>query len=314
MAGILKRMMARPARTPLPPPPTPPAAFADRWYAADGLRLYARDYAASDGEARVPVVCLHGLTRNSRDFEDLAPWIAGHGRRVLALDIRGRGRSARDPEPMRYNPVVYASDVVALLQRLGVSRAVFIGTSMGGLITMALAGSRPDLIEASVINDVGVRISPAGLTRITAAVSAAHHHVGSWEEAAAFARGGNGAAFPHYTEEDWLAFARRLFEPDGHGKLKLSYDPAIAEPITAAAASGLPAPDLSPWFLALTSGRPCLLIRGQLSDVLDQGTVDEMRLLAPATAVVEVKGVGHAPTLSEPAALHAIGALLDAVG
>lgn len=288
--------------------------WVDRWWSVDGLRLHARDYAGGEGDAKLPVVCLHGLTRNARDFEDLAPWIAARGRRVLALDVRGRGLSAYDTEPMRYNPAVYASDVAALLERLGIARAVFVGTSMGGLITMALAASRPDLIEAAVLNDVGVRIAPDGLARISEAVSKVHHHVADWDEAAAFARAGNGLAFPHYTHADWLAFARRLFEPDGHGRLKLSYDPAIAEPIKAAAASGLPPPDLAPLFLALATGRRCLLIHGALSDVLDEGTVEEMRLLAPAVDYVRIEGVGHAPTLMEPKARDAISALLDAAG
>lgn len=286
----------------------------DRWWSVDGLRLHACDYAGSEGDAKLPVVCLHGLTRNARDFEELAPWIAAKGRRVLALDMRGRGRSAHDLEPMGYNPAVYAGDVAALLERLGIARAVFVGTSMGGLITMALAASRPDLIEAAVLNDVGVRIASDGLARISEAVAKVHHHVADWDEAAAFARAGNALAFPNYTQRDWLAFARRLFEPDGHGRLKLSYDPAIAEPIKAAAASGLPAPDLAPLFLALATGRRCLLVHGALSDVLDEGTVEEMRLLAPAMDYARIEGIGHAPTLMEPAALQAIDALLETVG
>src|SRR5687768_17911503 len=97
----------------------------------DGLRLYARDYPAASGPARCPVICIHGLTRNSADFEDVAPWIAAQGRRVIAVDIRGRGRSARDPDPARYHPKVYCADVLRLMDAAGISRAVFIGTSMG---------------------------------------------------------------------------------------------------------------------------------------------------------------------------------------
>src|SRR3569623_1500264 len=107
-------------------------SWADRFWAApgpEGLRLHARDYAGASGPARTPVVCLHGLTRTARDFEDLAPHVAAQGRRMLALDVRGRGRSAWDPEPMRYTPAVYAGDALALLDALGIGRAVFIGTS-----------------------------------------------------------------------------------------------------------------------------------------------------------------------------------------
>lgn len=98
----------------------------------DGLRLYARDYPAASGPARLPVICIHGLTRNSADFEDVAPWIAAQGRRVIAVDVRGRGSSEYDSQPDRYTPMVYANDVVKLAHDLGIERAVFIGTSMGG--------------------------------------------------------------------------------------------------------------------------------------------------------------------------------------
>jgi pimeloyl-ACP methyl ester carboxylesterase len=309
MPNFLNRMMGR-RRTPtLAPPP-----FADRWWHVDGLRLHARDYGGGEGEAKLPVVCLHGLTRNARDFEELAPWIAARGRRVLALDVRGRGRSDWDPEPHRYHPGVYAGDVIALLQHAGVSRAVFVGTSMGGLIMMTLAAMRPDLIAGAVLNDVGVRIAEGGMVRIVAAVSASHPHVPSWEEAAAFAKAANRLAFPDYGDADWMAFARRLFEPDGHGKLRQAYDPAIAEPIKAAVATGAPAPDLAPFFLGLVAGRPALLVHGALSDVLDRRTVEEMRLLAPAMDYAEVPGVGHAPMLTEAPALQAIARLLDRAG
>ncbi len=101
--------------------------YADRtWTSVDGLQLYARDYAGLDGPAKLPVVCIHGLTRNSRDFEDVAPWIAARGRRVLAVDVRGRGRSDRDPNPANYQPAVYAADMVGLMMQAGIGRAVFV--------------------------------------------------------------------------------------------------------------------------------------------------------------------------------------------
>src|SRR5260221_148412 len=122
------------------------------WRGTGGLALYARDYAGSGGPARCPVVCIHGLTRNSADFEEVAPWVAAQGRRVIAVDIRGRGRSERDPDPKRYNPAVYAADVLALLDAAGISRAVFIGTSMGGIITMDVPMKRLKAIAAAVLN------------------------------------------------------------------------------------------------------------------------------------------------------------------
>lgn len=316
MVGLLKRLRPKAAPpAPAPAPATPVAearaAYADRWWTVDGLKLHARDYGGGDGEARVPVICIHGLTRNAADFEDLAPWIAAKGRRVLAVDVRGRGRSAWDPDPYRYHPGTYAGDVIELMQKLAIGRAVFIGTSMGGLTAMVLASLRPDMIEASVLNDVGLRVATAGLERITAMVGHTHS-VQTWDEAAAIAKTLNLDAFPDNTEADWLAFAHRQFQSDGHGRLRPAYDPAISKPILAGA--NLPTPDMTPWFLALATGRPTLLIHGERSDVLDRATVNEMELLAPGMTYAQVKGVGHAPTLSEPAARAALAKFLAEVG
>ncbi|MDP2763239.1 MAG: alpha/beta fold hydrolase, partial [Brevundimonas sp.] len=143
--------------------------FAERrWSSSDGLSLYARDYAAAPGPAKLPVIAIHGLTRNSADFDAIAPLIAQSGRRVLAVDIRGRGQSDRAPDPMTYQPLNYAQDVLALLRDLGIERAVFLGTSMGGLITMALAAVRSKVIAAAIINDVGPEVAKEGLARIAA--------------------------------------------------------------------------------------------------------------------------------------------------
>jgi pimeloyl-ACP methyl ester carboxylesterase len=276
------------------------------WMSADGLALFARDYPGADGPARLPVICLHGLTRNSRDFEALAPWIAQQGRRVLAPDVRGRGLSAWDPHPLGYNPGSYAADVIGLLDQAGVRRAVFIGTSMGGLITMAVAAARPDLVAAAALNDVGPELDPAGLARIGAYVGQAPP-VRTWAEAAAYARAVNGAALPHLPEDRWETFARRIFRPDGD-RLRLDYDPAIAE----AFRHPTPTPDLWPLFLGLAAGRPLLLIRGGASDLMNADIAARMTLAAPHMREAVVAGIGHAPLLDEPEALAALGDLLDA--
>lgn len=285
-------------------------AWADRtWTSADGLALYARDYAPASGPAKLPVLCLHGLTRNSADFEDLAPWIAARGRRVLAPDVRGRGRSAHDPLPQNYTPATYAADVLALLDAAGIGRALIVGTSMGGIIAMVLAGLRPLAVAGAVLNDVGPSLAPEGLARI-AAYAGRIGAAKDWDEAAAMAKAVNGAAFPRYGDRDWLAFARRLFvEKDG--ALHPACDPDIAAPIRAAGPDAL-APDLTPLFLGLATGRPMLLVHGQLSDLLDAPRVARMRTLAPHMAMAEVEGVGHAPMLDEPEALSAIERWLDA--
>jgi pimeloyl-ACP methyl ester carboxylesterase len=276
--------------------------FADRdWASAEGLRLYARDYPAGPGEARLPVICLHGLTRNSADFEAVAPWLAAAGRRVLALDVRGRGRSDRDPEPARYNPAVYAGDVLGLMDRLGIGRAVFVGTSMGGLITMMAALAAPDRVAAAVLNDVGPELSLKGLTRIGGYVGQAGPFA-DWSAAADYARRTNAIAFPDYGEADWDRFARRLCAVNAAGEIVLAYDPAISAAIPQASE----APDLWPMFGPLAAGRPVLLVRGALSDILDEAIAARTAERAPQVRQAVVPGVGHAPMLTEPAARAAI--------
>ncbi len=286
--------------------------FVDRqWASADGLNLYARDYWGAAGAARPPVICLHGLTRNSRDFEVVALKLAEQtGRRVLALDVRGRGRSDRDPQPMNYNPAVYAGDVVALCAQAGIARAAFIGTSMGGLITMMLAASRPDLIERAVLNDVGPEVGAAGLARIAGYVGGGGSYA-SWDEAAAYIRSINGEALPGLTDADWLSFARRTFREAG-GRIELDYDPAISNVFKTPPPADAPAPNLWPLWTALSNGRPVLVVRGANSDILEAETVAKMTAAAPHLQVVEVAGVGHAPTLEEPAALEGLVAFLNA--
>jgi len=279
--------------------------FAERrWSSSDGLSLYARDYAAAAGPAKLPVIAIHGLTRNSADFGAIAPLIAQSGRRVLALDIRGRGQSDRAPDPMTYQPVTYAQDVLALMRDLGVERAVFLGTSMGGLITMAMAAIRSKVVAAAIINDVGPEVAKEGLTRI-AAYAGQPVEIGSWAEAAAHVRKLNEIALPHYTDADWDVFARRTFRIGTEGTPVPDYDPDIMAPIRAAGAKAL-VPNLWPFFTRLAKGRPVLLVRGETSDLLSPAIAAKMRKRAPKMDFVEVPGIGHAPMLDEPEAKAAI--------
>jgi pimeloyl-ACP methyl ester carboxylesterase len=283
--------------------PAQMSGFVERnWVAPDGLRLSARDYEPAEGPSRLPVICLHGLTRNARDFEDLAPIIAGLGRRVLAFDVRGRGRSAYDPDPMRYAVPFYVGDLIGWAGALGIRRAVFVGTSMGGLITMALAAVAPDLVGGAVLNDVGPEVSPEGLARILTYVGGGVA-VDDWSQAAAYAQSTNGAAHPKLGEAEWMRFARRMFV-ERDGRLALDYDPAIVEPLRVPAAE--PAPDVWPLFANLAGSRPLLLVRGALSDVLAPEVRDRMQAAAPHMSVCEVDNVGHAPTLGEQSAVAAV--------
>lgn len=287
-------------------------AFAERrWTTADGLTLFARDYAPGGGAARLPVIAIHGLTRNSADFSGIAPLIAASGRRVLAVDVRGRGRSDRATDPMTYTPDVYARDVLTLMHQAGVERAVFLGTSMGGLITMALAGQASKKVAAAILNDIGPEVSPEGLMRI-AAYSGQPADTPTWVEAAEYVKRTNGIAFPHYTDADWQAFARRVFREGTEGSPVLDYDPDIAVPIRAAGAKAL-APNLWPMFRSLARKRPTLLVRGETSDLLSAAIAGKMKKAAPEMDYVEVPGVGHAPMLDEPEAKAAIFEFLAGV-
>lgn len=282
--------------------------FTDRRWISDELSLYARDYAGAEGPARLPVIAIHGLTRNSADFGTIAPLIAATGRRVLALDVRGRGRSDRAADPMTYQPPVYARDVLALMDQAGIGRAVFLGTSMGGLITMALTAAAPDRVAAAILNDIGPEVAPEGLARI-AAYTGQKVEIRNWDDAADYARRTNGAALPHYGPDDWMTFARRVFREGPDGVPVLDYDPDIAAPMRAAGKDAL-VPDLWPAFRNLAEGRPLMLVRGATSDLLSPDIAGRMREAAPHMTFVEVPGVGHAPMLDEPAARDAILAFL----
>ena len=286
--------------------------FVERaWTAPDGLRLSARDYAGADGPARLPVLMIHGLTRNARDFEEVAPAVAAAGRRVLAVDVRGRGRSAWSPDPASYTPAVYAGDVEALMVAAGIARAVCVGTSMGGLITMTLAAWKPERVAAAVLNDVGPVVGARGLERILG-YAGGTAPVESWADAAAYAARINGPAFPDHGPADWDVFARRLFREGEGGRPELDYDPGVGAAFAAIPVG--PAPDLWPvWDALAAEGRPLLSVRGALSDILEPATVAEMARRAPQLRRVDVPGVGHAPALTEPAAREAMAALLAEV-
>jgi len=288
------------------------AAFVDRyWNAADGLRLYARDYGAVGGEAgRLPVLCLHGLTRSSRDFEDVAPIVAATGRRVLAVDVRGRGRSEYAPNPFSYAVPVYAQDVLALMQTLGIERAAVIGTSMGGLIAMTLAAMAPHAVAGVLLNDIGPEIAPEGLERILNYAGGQPAPM-SWDAAVAYCKAANGIAFPAYEARDWEAFTRRLFRETAAGFV-LDYDPAIMTPLRPPPAG--PAPDLWPLFAKMAEHRPVALVRGALSDVLSRPLCERMQVLAPHMLFAEAAEVGHAPMLTEPEAQGVMSHWLERLG
>ena len=290
---------------------TPSPAYSERrWTSRDGLNLFARDYAGAGGDARLPVICLHGLTRNSKDFADVAPWLAGTGRRVLVPDVRGRGLSDRDPDPSHYIPKVYARDVLDLMRALGLARAVFLGTSMGGIITMTMMAMRPTAVAAVILNDVGPEVAPQGIARIMNYVGKTAE-IRDWDEAADYVRRTNGAAFADHDEADWGRLARNVFR-DNAGVPELDYDPRILLPLL----QHKPGQHRRlAWFLFrwLARNRPTLLVRGANSDIITAAIADKMARKAPRLHRVDVPGVGHAPMLTEPAAVDAIDQFLRTV-
>jgi pimeloyl-ACP methyl ester carboxylesterase len=282
------------------------ARFSDGYVTvADGLRLHYRDYPGSAGKA--PLLCLHGLTRNSRDFAELAERYAPE-RRVLALDFRGRGLSDHDPLPARYLPLVYAGDVVELLNQLEIDRAVFVGTSLGGLVTMLLAVMAPDRIAAAILNDVGPELTDVGLERIKTYVGRGARFA-SWDEAAEAIAVNNAHRPASYTHADWIKMARRICREE-HGKIVFDYDMAIALPFETEGAA--PRPDMWPLFQALGQ-KPLLVVRGELSDLLGAGALERMHEAVPDMKSVTVPGVGHAPMLDEPEAVAAIDEFLGGI-
>ena len=281
-----------------------------RWPSADGLELYFRDYDGAKGAtgARPPVVCLHGLTRNSRDFENLAPHIAARGHRVLVPDMRGRGQSAYADDSATYQVPTYIADVAALLAQEGVSRAVFIGTSMGGLMTMLMAQAMPDLVAGAVINDIGPAVDPAGIVKIRTYLGKGGSYP-TWMHAARSLADTHGEAHPGFDTQDWIAMAKRGMVLCQNGRISYDYDMKIADPFNAVDEAAVP-PDLWPAFDALAA-KPLLLVRGASSAILSAQTLAEMQARAPNAEHVTVPGTGHAPTLDEPAVRAAIDALLD---
>ena len=276
------------------------------WRSAEGLNLFGRDYAASAGEARLPVICLHGLTRNSRDFENVSPWIAARQRRVLALDMRGRGHSDRDPAE-NYDIATYVADITALLAQLGIGRAIFVGTSMGGLITVELATLYPELVAGAVINDIGPQLSTVGLARIAGYVGQGKP-LPDWQAAADACAAMNADVFAHYGPAQWLAMARRLFRED-QGQIIADYDPGIARALSRIVA------DPDPWgkWHAFADARPVLVLRGTVTDLLEAEVAEAMVAGKPRAVLAPVKGIGHAPMMDEPDAREALARFFEEV-
>jgi pimeloyl-ACP methyl ester carboxylesterase len=270
--------------------------------ARDGLRLYARHYPAP-GARRRPVVCLAGLTRNCRDFHDLATVLSdarGHRRDVYCLDYRGRGRSEHDADGSSYTVMNELSDVLDFMTLTGLSDVALVGTSRGGIIAMAMATIRPNAIGAAILNDVGPVIERDGLARIVAYVGRVPLP-GSWPDAAAQVKSLNQRAFPHETDATWESLARQMFN-EQNGYPSPGYDNNLSKTL---ALSDGPTPAMWPQFAGLAR-IPVLALRGEHSDILSAATLIEMQRRHPNLTAVTVADQGHAPLLKDQISVGAI--------
>lgn len=276
------------------------------WWSNDGLRLHYRDYAGPSD--RPPILCFHGLTRNARDFEAVANRLAGRWR-VICPEMRGRAESAYSKDPMTYVPLTYVQDVERLMADLAISRFVAFGTSLGGIMTMLLAATRPGRIAGALLNDVGPALEQAGLDRIKGYVGTGGSYP-TWIHAARVLAENNAGVYPDYGLEDWLGMAKRLYRLTSGGRIVLDYDMRIAEPLRMP--GGEVGVDLWPTLEALKNV-PVLIVRGALSDLFSDGTARKMLERLHHGELVTVPGAGHPPVLDEPEAVAGIDRLLERV-
>lgn len=289
----------------------------------DGLNLYYRDY----GSGEQSIICLPGLTRNSKDFRDIAPRLASKYR-VVCPDLRGRGKSDHDPNWKNYNVGVYTQDVRTLMASAGVGKAIFLGTSLGGLVTMILAYQSPDLLEAAILNDLGPEVDPAGVRRILASAGAPQENIEGWSQAVKHCKEKYGVAFPGMPDSFWEDFARKTFREAANGGPEVDIDPKIRDAIRFSARAGkilgllnklklvreVRGVPVDPWMAFRAMRCPCLVLRGATSDILSEEIIDRMQAVKPDLVRATIPNRGHAPTLDEPASLAAIDGFLAKLG
>ena len=283
---------------------TATSKWSDRfWTSVDGLKLHYRDY---DGPLdRPPILCLPGLTRNAADFEPVADGFAGDWR-VLSVDFRGRGKSQCDPKSANYRPKTYVEDLLKLLDQLGIADAVFVGTSLGGLVTMAMAAGDGERIAGALLNVIGPEIDPRGLERIATYVG---KPVTFDSFAAAVDRisDRNADIYPDFSRDQWEAFVRRIMRGNDTSGWQFDYDMKIAETFSAPADSS----QFDGWhYFRSLAGRPVTILRGELSDLLSAEVAARMCGEIEDCELVTVPRVGHTPTLEEPESIAALERLL----
>ncbi|MBR0683756.1 alpha/beta hydrolase [Roseomonas eburnea] len=273
--------------------------------AHDGLRLSALEWPGPAG--RAPLLVLPGICRTALDAETVAARHAGR-RRIVALDYAGHGESGRAARPQRYRPEQLIRDVLDAMAALHLHGAVVVGTSFGGLATMAVAAMRPASLTALVLNDIGPQIESLGRDKVVDFIGR-DHAFGSFDEALAWFREHH-PPMPLLDDAGWRGFALRTFRQEEDGHWHPRWDVRIGQQAVGAAA-GAP-PDLWPFFGGLRR-LPLLLVWGEASTLLSAATVAEMRRRRPDMGVAALPGTGHAPTLEEAPAAAALDAFLEAV-
>ena len=252
-----------------------------------------------DPRNRDVVVCVHGLTRNARDFDDLARALCAQYR-VVCPDVAGRGNSDRLADPMHYAIPQYVADMVTLVARLDVEAVSWVGTSMGGLIGMALAAQAGTPVRRLVINDAGAVIANSALRRIAEYLGRAPAFA-SFEQAEQYVRTAF-APFGRHSDAQWRHLAEAWLRRNEDGSWRAHYDPRIAEPFRAT----MPAGDLELWPVYDAIRCPTLVVRGAQSDLLSRETTRQMAGRGPRAKVVEIPDVGHAPTLMDEAQISVV--------
>jgi pimeloyl-ACP methyl ester carboxylesterase len=282
--------------------------FTEHFYPTkDGLTLYYRSY-GSGGDV---LVCLPGLTRNSKDFHEIATHLASRYR-VLCLDLRGRGRSDRDPEWRNYHPAMYISDTWRLLDLLGIGRFGMIGTSLGGLLSMIMASEQPQRVRAVVLNDVGPEADPSGYARILASFDE-ENEVNNWQEAARQCMQYYQSALPDMPSEFWQEYVYKNYREGPTGQPEPDFDPNIIEAIRQGDQSRIAGVRVDPWAAFAAMTMPGLVLRGELSDILSAEIVERMSRVKPDLESAVIPNRGHAPLLFEPDSLAAIDRFLEQV-
>lgn len=289
-----------------------------RYTSHDGLSLYYREY----GQGGQTIICLPGLTRNSKDFHEIATHLSTHYR-VLCPDLRGRGQSDRDPRWKNYHPGTYVKDCWKLLDDLKISKVIILGTSLGGLMAMIMAEQRPAHVSAVIMNDIGPQIDPVGYARILD-YAGRQKPVTTWQEAAQQCADTYGTAIPDMPMSFWAEYVHRNFAENENGEPVSEADPNIGEAMRNSVKltawlmrlrkwgilKKIAGVMIDPWDSFKSMSMPCLVLRGELSDILSEDIVDMMQAVKPDLHRVTIPKRGHVPLLDEAESIQAIDSFL----